>query len=117
MVRRKILSAVLLMFMLVYGCIQADGYAETLPVVTHLEENRFSCSFDGVKHDFILDLPKKTEGAPLVLMLPGYGNTAESFRSSVLKLLHFISRPAAIRRQKNFTCIHQFLVLANFGIR
>jgi hypothetical protein len=40
-----------------------------------------------------------------------------SFRSSVLKLLHFISRPAAIRRQKNFTCIHQFLVLANFGIR
>ena len=83
MVKRKIISAVLLMFMLVYGCIQADGSAETLPVVTHLEGNRFSCSFDGVKHDFILDLPKKTEGAPLVLMLPGYGNTAESFRSSV----------------------------------
>lgn len=43
----------------------------------------FSCSFDGVRHRFVLDLPDQTGNAPLILMLPGYGNTAEAFRSSV----------------------------------
>lgn len=46
-------------------------------------ENRFTCTFEGVKHDVILDLPEVTEDAPLVVMLHGYGGTAESFRSSV----------------------------------
>lgn len=49
------------------------------------EENKFSCSFDGVRHDFITCLPENTEGAPLVLMLHGYGGNAESLRST----LHF----------------------------
>ncbi len=47
------------------------------------QDNQFSCTFDGVNHDFILDLPDQTDGAPLVVMLHGYGNTAESFRSTV----------------------------------
>ena len=51
--------------------------------VTHLEKNSFSCVFDGVKHVFLLDLPENSEGAALVVMLHGYGNTAESFRSRV----------------------------------
>lgn len=38
------------------------------------------CSFDGVKHRVLLELPEPHEGAPLVLMLHGYGNNAESFR-------------------------------------
>lgn len=61
---------------------ESPSEAERLKVI-HLKDNHFSCSFDGVKHDFILDLPEKTEGAPLVLLLPGYGNTADSFRSTV----------------------------------
>lgn len=46
-------------------------------------ENEFSCSFDGVQHDFIICLPENTENAPLVLMLHGYGGNAESLRSTV----------------------------------
>ena len=40
----------------------------------------YTCTFDGVSHGFIVDLPEKAEGSPLILMLPGYGGTAESFR-------------------------------------
>ena len=50
---------------------ESPSEAERLKVIP-LKDNHFSCSFDGVKHDFILDLPEKTEGAPLVLLLPGY---------------------------------------------
>lgn len=39
-----------------------------------------ACRFDGVGHGFIVDLPAEPEGSPLILMLPGYGHTAESFR-------------------------------------
>ena len=44
------------------------------------EVGHWTCRFDGVAHDFIVDLPENPEGAPLVLMLHGYGQTAESFR-------------------------------------
>lgn len=43
----------------------------------------FSCftyTFDGVVHDYIVDLPAASKDAPLIIMLPGYGETAESFR-------------------------------------
>ncbi|MBR5798546.1 MAG: prolyl oligopeptidase family serine peptidase [Lachnospiraceae bacterium] len=46
-------------------------------------ESAYTCTYDGVKHDYILDLPEATKNAPLVVMLHGYGNTAESFRSMV----------------------------------
>ena len=51
-----------------------------LEAVTQEKEDTFSCMFDGVKHRFVLELPDVTENAPLVLMLPGYGNNAEAFR-------------------------------------
>ena len=51
--------------------------------VIRKDGNTFSCSFDGVKHGFLLDLPRESSGAPLVVMLHGYGNTAESFRTAV----------------------------------
>ncbi len=37
-------------------------------------------TYDGIGHDYIADLPEDPEGAPLIIMLPGYGETAESFR-------------------------------------
>ncbi len=46
-------------------------------------DNKFLCSYDNVRHDFITDFPEDTKGAPLVIMLHGYSNTAESFRNMV----------------------------------
>ena len=78
---KKFLIILLAIFLLIIR----SAWAEDLSglEVEHLKDNSYSCSFDGLKHSFILDLPEKTEGAPLVILLPGYGNTAESMRSSV----------------------------------
>ncbi len=81
--KRIIFFIEILLIMLLIGSVQAAETSGTLSDVVNLKENSFSCSFDGVKHKFILDLPERTEGAPLVLLLPGYGNTAESLRISV----------------------------------
>lgn len=35
--------------------------------------------YDGVKHEIIVNLPEATEGAPLVVMLHGYGESASAF--------------------------------------
>ncbi len=51
--------------------------------VLQISENTYTCTFDGVEHEYIVCLPEKSEGAPLVVMLHGYGNTAESFRNMV----------------------------------
>lgn len=48
--------------------------------ITEKRENVFSCTYDGVKHEFILCLPDATENAPLVVMLHGYGGSAEQFK-------------------------------------
>ena len=82
MKENKLLAALLLFFLAFFSRAQAEDPSRTSLEVELVKENSFSCSFDGIKHRFILDLPEKTEGAPLVLMLPGYGNTAESFRST-----------------------------------
>ncbi len=83
MIRNMLLSAVLLFFLVFIGCAQAQELSGMLPEVEHLKGNSYSCSFEGVKHNFILDLPAETAGAPLVILLPGYGNSAESLRSTV----------------------------------
>ena len=52
------------------------------PEITDGEkEGWLSCTYAGIRHDMILDLPETPDGAPLIVMLPGYGQTAESFRS------------------------------------
>lgn len=82
----KKMTPVILMLAIILisaGSVRSGENGRTAPEVLHLHDNTFSCIYEGVKHNFILDLPEKTEGAPLVLMLPGYGNTAESFRDSV----------------------------------
>ena len=52
-----------------------------LSEVVHISENNYSCSFDGVVHNFILCLPQNCENYPLVVMLPGYNNTAEAMQN------------------------------------
>ena len=70
-----------IVFLLGYMPAHADDLR--LEDIFQKRENTFSCSFDGVKHSFILDLPDNHENAPLIVMLHGYGNTAEAFRSAV----------------------------------
>ena len=48
--------------------------------ITNTTTNHHTCTYDGVRHDFIVELPENPEGSPLVIMLPGAGGTAESFR-------------------------------------
>ena len=48
--------------------------------VTKTGEWEYSCSYENVKHDFILEMPRMTEGAPLVIMLHGYGSNAKNFK-------------------------------------
>lgn len=71
------------MCMLQTGC----GSTKTEPLkvedITLVRENCFSCTFGGVKHSFIVDLPEDPDNAPLVVMLHGYGSSAEDFRTSV----------------------------------
>ena len=49
--------------------------------VTDEGDGKFTCSYDGVNHDFILCLPETTEGAPLMVLLHGYGESAETMKS------------------------------------
>ena len=58
----------------------ADGSPEELADVVEISDGRYSCSFDDVKHDYIVDLPADPQGGPLIIMLHGYGQSAESIR-------------------------------------
>lgn len=51
--------------------------------VVQKSETMVSCTYDGVAHEYMTCFPEQCEGAPLVLMLHGYGNTAESFCETV----------------------------------
>ncbi len=55
----------------------------SLEEIEVIDSQRMICTFEGIKHDFILDFPEETEGVPLIIMLPGYGNNAKSFRDMV----------------------------------
>ena len=39
--------------------------------IAETKENAFTCTYDGVKHDFILSLPDEVENAPLIVMFHG----------------------------------------------
>ena len=68
---------------IVSGCGQKKAVAPKLEDITQKSGNCYSCTFDGVKHGFIIDMPDNSDNAPLVLMLHGYGSSAEDFRTSV----------------------------------
>ncbi len=83
-----------LLFIFIFQTFFISGCKKNLPLirgklknVIATDENSFSCTYDGKKHDFILDLPEEIipEETPLIVMLHGYGSSATDMRS----WLHF----------------------------
>ena len=73
-----LLTAILPAILLAWsGCSTARV---SLKDISATGSDRYECTHKGVRHDFIIDFPEKVEGSPLVIMLPGAGGTAESFR-------------------------------------
>ena len=48
--------------------------------LSETDENVFTCTYDGIKRDFVISLPPESNGAPLIVMLHGAGDSAENFR-------------------------------------
>ena len=46
------------------------------------ENNKYSCTFEDVKHEFVISLPEESKNAPLIVMFHGAGDSAEGFRLS-----------------------------------
>lgn len=44
------------------------------------ENNKYSCTFEDVKHEFVISLPEESKNAPLIVMFHGAGDSAEGFR-------------------------------------
>ena len=61
--------------------LSADTDPEPVTDVEQGENGAFTCTYAGIRHACIADLPEQAENAPLILMLHGYSGTAESFRS------------------------------------
>ena len=50
--------------------------------ISLITKNEFSCVYQGIEHNVIVDFPEVVENSPLIIMLHGYGNSASSFRST-----------------------------------
>ena len=75
MKRKKVIA------LLVYLIIMTSaGCSRNQP--TNRGSGTYSYTFDGQKHEYILDLPQNVENAPLVVMLHGYGERCEGFRNN-----------------------------------
>ena len=79
---KKIIYFTLMLFGLTAACI-LTGCSSSGPKVENvvLEENdKYTCTFEDVKHDFVISLPQESKNAPLIVMLHGSGDSAENFR-------------------------------------
>lgn len=56
---------------------------DELTDVSQISDGKYTCTYENVKHDFIVYLPDNTENAPFVVMLHGYGDSAEGFCNNV----------------------------------
>lgn len=79
---RKIVSLLLVAGIVSAMVTSCAKKREIVPLsdVQNIEDNKYSCSFDGVDHDFTLYLPENTAGAPLVIMLHGAGESGDVMR-------------------------------------
>ena len=104
-----------LLLILLLACLPGRAWGETEPPgIEDVElsgEDGFICRFDGVKHRVLLALPETPEGAPLVLLLPGYGNTAEAFRTQT----HFEQEANARGYAVAYVTVFRYMTLCSLA--
>ena len=72
----------LILIGLTAACI-LTGCSSSGPKLENVElekENKYTCTFEDVTHDFVISLPQESKNAPLIVMLHGAGDSAENFR-------------------------------------
>ena len=62
------------------GCSSSGSSNPKIENVVLEKDNKYTCTFEDVKHDFVISLPPESNGAPLIVMLHGAGDSAENFR-------------------------------------
>lgn len=75
-IRYYLISMTMLISILMCGC----GKNQSLDSIEQTSDGKGVVSFQNIKHDYIIDLPDCPNEAPLVVMLHGYGESAEAFR-------------------------------------
>ena len=81
---KKIIRLTLMLIGLTAACI-LTGCSSSGPKLEDVElekDDKYSCTFEDVKHDFIISLPQESKNAPLIVMLHGAGDSADNFRST-----------------------------------
>lgn len=85
--KNKVICAVMVLVLLSLifsGCTRPSSTSHSALTLGSLElsdNDAGIATYDGIEHDFILKLPETSDNAPLIVMLPGYGNTAEAMRT------------------------------------
>ena len=83
---KKIFRLTLLLIGLTVACIlvgcSSSSSGPQLEDVVLEKDNKYSCTFEDVKHEFVISLPQESKNAPLIVMLHGAGDSAENFRLS-----------------------------------
>ncbi|SNU04998.1 Poly(3-hydroxybutyrate) depolymerase [Lachnospiraceae bacterium] len=62
------------------GCSSSGSSDPKIENVVLEKDNKYTCTFEDVKHDFVISLPQESKNAPLIVMLHGAGDSAENFR-------------------------------------
>ena len=77
---KKPLTLLLALLLLAALPAAASGSGAEIEDLVQDGENSYSCRFDGTTRRFLVYLPECPEGSGLILMLHGYGGSAQSFR-------------------------------------
>ena len=79
---KKIISLTLILIGLTAACI-LTGCSSSGPKLENVvleKDNKYTCTFEDVKHEFVISLPEESKNAPLIVMLHGAGDSPENFR-------------------------------------
>ncbi len=81
--KKKIVSIVVLIITVAAACVLAGCTKESKLTVTDKGNGAFDCVYEEVKHDFVVCLPENSKNAPLVIILPGAGDSAENCMNTI----------------------------------
>ena len=81
---KKIINLTLMLIGLSAACI-LTGCSSSGPKLDGVkleEDNKYTCTFEDIEHEFVISLPQDSKKAPLILMLHGSGDSADNFQST-----------------------------------